>query len=113
MIERELGRIVRVKDREGRKGEMEEKKDKEDILEREGEIRRKWGIGIDEDLTMKERRIRWTIVETARRERAKGKRVVAKNREGWKGLGGGGMRKDRNRQGRRKNERMREVRRER
>lgn len=83
MIERELGRIVRVKDREERRGEMEEKKDKEDILEREGEIGRKWGIGVDEDLTMEERRIRWTIVETARKESAKGKRVVAKNRELW------------------------------
>lgn len=37
----------------------------------------------DEDLTMKERRVRWRIVEAAGRERAKRKRVVAKNRELW------------------------------
>lgn len=32
---------------------------------------------------MEERRVRWRIVKAARRERAKRKRVVAKNRELW------------------------------
>lgn len=59
--------------------EMEERKDKEDTLERGGD---KKEMG-DEDLTMKERRVRWRIVEAAGRERAKRKRVVAKNRELW------------------------------
>lgn len=41
------------------------------------------GVGIDEDLMIEERRVRWRIVEAARRERAKGRRVVASNRELW------------------------------
>lgn len=63
--------------------EIEEKKDKEDILEREEEIRRKWdGKGRRRpDHGGKE--IRWRIVEAAKRKRANRKRVVAKNRELW------------------------------
>lgn len=38
-------------------------------------------MGINEDLTMEERRRRWRIMETARRERARGKRVEVSNRK--------------------------------
>lgn len=90
MIERELGRIVRVRGWEERRngivggnrgnGGKEAYPSFRKTYWRGGEIRRK---GVDEDLTVEERRVRWRIVETARRERAKGKRVVAKNRELW------------------------------
>lgn len=33
-----------------------------------------WGVGVDEDLTMKERRMRWRMVKAAKRERAKGRK---------------------------------------
>lgn len=36
---------------------------------------------MDEDLTMEERRSRWRMVEMARRERARKKRVEVNNRE--------------------------------
>lgn len=36
---------------------------------------------MDEDLAMEERRSRWRMVETARRERARKKRVEVNNRE--------------------------------
>lgn len=38
---------------------------------------------MDEDLFMEERRMRWRMMETAKRERAKGKRIVVMNRELW------------------------------
>lgn len=38
------------------------------------------GMGVDEDLTMKERRLRWRMVEAVRQERAKRRRAVT-NRE--------------------------------
>lgn len=65
--EREIGRVARIRRIEERKGkaetwviitEMEELEDKEDILERGWEVRRKCGVGVDEDLTMEERRLR-------------------------------------------------------
>lgn len=51
---------------------MEEKSDKEEILEREWEIMRRWGTEVDEDLTIKKRKARWRIVKRARLEKAKG-----------------------------------------
>lgn len=36
---------------------------------------------MDEDLTMEERKRRWRMVEMARRERAKGKKVEISNRK--------------------------------
>lgn len=36
---------------------------------------------MDEDLTMEERRSRWRMVETARRERARKKRLEVNNRK--------------------------------
>lgn len=63
--------------------EMRKIEDKQDTLDRGGEINRKWGIGVDKDPTMEERRMRWKIKETARRERTKRKRVETRNRELW------------------------------
>lgn len=45
------------------------------MLGKEGEIRRRWKIGVDEDLTMEERRVRGRMLEMARKERGKGKKV--------------------------------------
>lgn len=36
---------------------------------------------VDEDLTMEERKMRWRIGEAARRERARGRKVIATSRE--------------------------------
>lgn len=57
-----------------------EENDKEKVLMKGEKIGRLWRVGMNEDLTMEERR-RWRIMETARRERARGKRVEASNRE--------------------------------
>lgn len=51
------------------------------MLEKGEEIGRQWRVGVDEDLTMEERKRRWRMVEMARRERAKGKKVEVSNRE--------------------------------
>lgn len=40
------------------------------------------GMGVDEDLTMQKRRLRWRMVEAVRQERAKRRRAVT-NRELW------------------------------
>jgi len=61
------------------------------------------GVGVDEDLSMEERRIRWKLVERARTERARRRIVVTTNRRIWmtERLGGGicwersGMRRQR------------------
>jgi len=39
-------------------------------------------VGVDEDLTMEERRVRWKLVKRARTERARG-RVLTTNRRIW------------------------------
>ncbi|XP_036148447.1 histone-lysine N-methyltransferase, H3 lysine-79 specific-like [Monomorium pharaonis] len=57
--------------------------DREEILARGGEVKGTWGVGVDEDLTMEERRMRWRIVEAARKERATGKKVIVSNRGFW------------------------------
>lgn len=62
--------------------EMRKIEDKQETLDRGGEISRKWGIGVNKDPTMEERRMRWRIKET-RRERTKRKRVETRNRELW------------------------------
>lgn len=38
---------------------------------------------VDEDLTMGERKLRWRIVEAAKRERTKGRKVVSTNQESY------------------------------
>jgi len=62
---------------------MRKVKDKKELLERGWEIRRNWGVGVDEDLTMEERRVRWKLVERAKTERARGMVVVTTNRRIW------------------------------
>jgi len=47
------------------------------------EVWRRWGVSIDEDLTMEERSYRWKIREKARLERWKGRRVEISNRGIW------------------------------
>lgn len=42
--------------------ELERKEDKKEVLEK-GEIGRFCRVGVDEDLTMKERKRRWRMVE--------------------------------------------------
>lgn len=48
-----------------------EERDARGILESKKEIRLCWGVRVDEDLTMRERRNRWRVVEKARREKKK------------------------------------------
>lgn len=38
---------------------------------------------IDEDLTLKKRRIKWKLVEKARKEKKKGREVEIENRRIW------------------------------
>lgn len=63
--------------------EVEEQEDREEILETTGELRVKWGVGVDEDLLMEERRLRWRIIETAREERTRRRRLRFNNKELW------------------------------
>lgn len=85
-----LGREVklgRIEERVGGSGEMllvemEEMLDRKEVLRRGKEIRRRWGVRVDEDLTIEER-MRWRMVEAARQERAKGRRAVVTNRKLW------------------------------
>lgn len=87
-----LNRKVRLRRIEERKGEagrwvlltkMEDIADKEDVLERGRKIKCGWGVRVDEDLTMKERRMRWKIVKAAKIEKVKRKEVKVLNRKLW------------------------------
>lgn len=49
--------------------EMEKLRDEAEVLKKGAEIKKLWRMGVDEDLTMEERRRRWRKIETARRER--------------------------------------------
>lgn len=60
---------------------LEKKEDKEEVIEKGDEIGRVWRVGMDEDLTMEERKQRWRLVEKTRQERAKESRVEVSNRE--------------------------------
>lgn len=62
---------------------IEGKVEREFILSRRKESRKKCGLNVDEDLSMKERKLRWMMIEIVRREREKGKGVEVKNRELW------------------------------
>lgn len=72
------GRVKSVGERRGEKGswtliaEMEKEENKEKVLRRRDEIRRRWGLGVEENLMLDERRMRWRIMEAAKRERARG-----------------------------------------
>lgn len=81
---------VRIRDVRERKSEggrwvvimeLERKEDTEEMIKKREEIGKGWNVGVDENLTMEERKRRWRMVETARRERAKGRRVEVSNRE--------------------------------
>ena len=61
--------------------DMEREENEEDLLEKGGEIKRRWGVGIDEDLTMEERKARWRILEKARLKRARDREVIATKQE--------------------------------
>lgn len=91
IMERVLGRTAGIKGIEERVGEagswvliveMEDIADKEELLERGWEVKRIWGFGVDEELTLEERKTRWRIVERARLEKAKGKRIETTNSYG-------------------------------
>lgn len=78
ILKRILGREVGVRGMEERRGdggrwvlimEVEKVKDKKEVLEKRAELGRRWRVGVDEDLTMEERRRSWRMVEAARRER--------------------------------------------
>lgn len=49
------------------KVEMEEEENRNEIIDRKFEIMKRWKMGIDEELTIKERK-RWRLVEKAREE---------------------------------------------
>lgn len=64
--------------------EMEEMLDRKEVLRRGKEIRRRWGVRVDEDLTMEER-MRWRMVEAA--GKSEGKTGSGNQQEavgGWK-----------------------------
>ena len=92
MLERLLGRKVEVRRVEERVEEggkrmllviMEKEEDRDEILEKRGEIRRRWRMEVDEDLTREERKMKWRIKERVRLERGRGKRVVFDSRGLW------------------------------
>lgn len=87
-LRRKLG-IRGVEERKGKGGrwvlivELEELRDKEEVLRKGEEIEKLWRMGIDEDMSMEEKRRRWRMMEAARRERARVKRMELSNRELW------------------------------
>lgn len=64
--------------------EMEDKKDKRELLENGRMMWRRWEVGVDEDLTREERKIRWLMLERARKERKRGKEVMVRGRRIWR-----------------------------
>ncbi|XP_011866114.1 PREDICTED: DEAD-box ATP-dependent RNA helicase 42-like, partial [Vollenhovia emeryi] len=73
----EIGEIV---ERIGERGrvvvitEIMEEEDREETLMKADFLRAKWGLKVDENLSMEERRTRWRMVERARVERSRGRR---------------------------------------
>lgn len=47
----------------------------------EAELWKKWKMTMDEDLTIKVKRIRWRMKKRARLERREGKEIVVENRK--------------------------------
>lgn len=62
--------------------EMKREKDKDKVMRKGAELWKKWRVTVDEDLTMKKRRVKWSMVERAKKERREGK-VVAGNKRMW------------------------------
>lgn len=63
--------------------EMENIRDKRELLEHGRMMWRRWEIEIDEVLTREERRIKWMMMERARRERSRKKEVVINGKRMW------------------------------
>lgn len=91
-MEKALGRMVGIREVGEVRGEdgkmvviveIENERDREELLEMGRMIWRRWGVGVEEDLTLEERRIRWKISERARRERMKGREVDLRGRKLW------------------------------
>ncbi|XP_036148468.1 histone-lysine N-methyltransferase, H3 lysine-79 specific-like [Monomorium pharaonis] len=53
------------------------------LLEKRAEIKSRWEVRLDEDLSMEERKIRWRMLDRANEERNKGKKVYVGNRSMW------------------------------
>lgn len=92
MVEKVLGKeekIIRVRDKRGEEkgrvliAEFEKERVVREIMENRGEIKYYWEMKLDKDLTMRERRNRWRMVEKARNEREKDRRVRITNKRIW------------------------------
>ena len=92
IMKRETGREVElgiVSERVGERGtivvitEVVREEDRDWLLERRAEIKSRWEVRLDEDLTMEERKTRWRMLERANKERNKGKKVYVGNRSMW------------------------------
>jgi len=89
IMKEELGRRVEIGEVSERRGSvgvvlivrMKKMEEKKELLERGWEIRRNWEVGVDEDLTLEERRVRWEGMGLG-----SGERQVAR---GDRGNGGG------------------------
>lgn len=62
--------------------EMKREKDKDKVMRKGAELQKKWRVTVDEDLTMEKRRVKWSMVERAKKERREGK-MVAGNKRMW------------------------------
>lgn len=62
---------------------MEDEKERKELLEMGREIWKRWRIGVEKDLTLEERRIRWGMMEKARSERVKGRHAVVSGKRMW------------------------------
>ncbi|CAL1672175.1 unnamed protein product [Lasius platythorax] len=62
---------------------LEKEEDRDEVLERRGEVGRRWRMSVDEDLTREERKMKWRIKERARLERNRGKSVEYDSRRLW------------------------------
>lgn len=60
--------------------EMKREKDKDKVMRKGAELWKKWRVTVDEDLTMEERRVRWSMVERAKKEKKEGKMVAGNKR---------------------------------
>lgn len=64
--------------------EIEDEKNKEELLEMGRLIWRRWEVEVkEEDLTLEERKIRWRLSERARREMMKRRDVEIRGRKLW------------------------------
>lgn len=89
-MKRTLGRDIEIREMEEKVSEagrcvvvieLDELADRDEILEKGREIKRKWEVGVDENLMLEERKMRWRILEAVRRKTARGRRVEFSNRE--------------------------------